>query len=222
MPKISTNNIKIYDKDIHKEFTVVVNYNQSLNFYAKFPKELEEVVHHLESDTKDSLFIEKHYKSKNDRFRDIKGEYVISSQTESECLTRMNLALKTILPMTVEQKDVIILFYKGEGRTQYNTHLYNKEHPQIKLEIGLTYAVETTAGEKKVYSIYGENERNGRRELTLWNEAATIVDDTPKNREMLEHLYSSMKHLNNKLKEFTETPETLLALIESNVKLLGK
>ncbi len=60
-----------------------------------------------------------------------------------------------------------------------------------------------------------------RKEINIWNSATTIIPDTPENRATLENLYNAFQGLNEKLKSFMQTPETLIEFIQSNVKLLN-
>jgi hypothetical protein len=126
----------------------------------------------------------------------------------------------------IVQRNVIILFFNPEYEVRYGNHKHNESHPQIGCQIGLTYAVESCVGDKKVYSLYKSHEAFGetkvqRTELSLWNKSVTIIDDTPANRAALESLYEAMNNLILKLKEFASSEEKLLGLIQSNIKLLG-
>lgn len=227
MPKISNNPMSIYHKDIKKDYTIVVMYNQDYAFYAVIPPEFNDIVHHLSEPECKELFIQKKYTTKRG-YRDANAKYdpVIAAPSEGECLSRMKKCLESFVDKSVQQRKVIILFYNPKDTTNYNEHKYNEHHPQIGMQMGLTYATETSVGDKKVYSLYREYEAFGRtnadrKELNLWNKAATIIPDTPENRETLEYLYNALKLLNDKLASFTSTPEKLLEFIQSKVKLLN-
>lgn len=227
MPKISNNHMSIYHKDIKKNYTIVVMYNQEYTFYAVIPPEFKEIVHHLSDTERKDLFIHKKYASKRgSHIVDAAYDAIISATTEGDCLSRMRKCIESLMDKAIQQCKVIILFYNPKDTMNYNEHKYNDQHPQIGLQMGLTYAVETSVGDKKVYSLYREYEAFGekhvdRKELNLWNKAATIIPDTPENREALEYLYNALKLLNEKLTSFTATPEKLLEFIQSNVKLLN-
>jgi hypothetical protein len=222
MPKISTNQIQLYHKDIKKNYDIVINYNQKVHFYTIIPDEFKEVVHHLDDELKDGYFITKLLKRKYDEST---YSYVINASSESDCLERTKVCLRALTDKIIEKRNVIIVFYEPNDNMRYNNHLHNDEHPQIGLKFGLTYAVETSVGDKKVYSLYSKYEAFGkmntdRKELNLWNKASTIIPDTPENRVMLEQLYSNLDKLNKKLTEFTSTPDKMLEFISSNIKML--
>lgn len=226
MPKISTNEINIYHDDIKKALTIVVMYNQKFHFYAEIPNEFYSVVHHLPEDKLTELSIRIMHESKRWHSVNDPHKKIIVGDSESECLVKMKKCLEFLVDKSVQKRDVIILFYNPKDITNYNEHLMNNEHPMIGLQYGLTYAVETSVGDKKVYSIYTEYEAFGRkntnrRELSLWNKSSVIIPDTPHNRETLEQLYHALIALNEKLKSFTSTPEKLLEFIQSNIKLLN-
>lgn len=226
MPKISNNSISIYHKEIRKDFSVVVMYNKDHFFYAKIPSEFDDIVNHLSDDQLKELFIVRNYKSRSDRFSQQNYTSVISADTEDECLARIKKCISALIDKAIKQRDVIIVFYNGEDRMNYNSHRYNDEHQQIGLKFGLTYAIESTVGDKKVYSTYTTYDSFGedktvRHEMSLWNEAATIIPDTKENRAMLENLYTNLDKLNNQLKKFTGSEEVMLEFISSNIKLLN-
>lgn len=221
MAKVSTHTIKTYQKDIQKEFKLNLMYNSEFKFHMEIPLEFYDVVHHLSNHAE--LSIEKTRKAKGVNV----FKYYVTAQTESLCLDNTKKCLEHLVDKSVVQRNVIIVFYNPKDLCNYNEHRYNEEHPQIGLQFGLTYAVETSVGDKKVYSIYPEGGyRNGcvlqnRKELHLWNTASTIIPDTPENRATLENLYNAFIGLNEKLKSFMQSPEKLLEFIKSNVKLLN-
>lgn len=230
MPKISNNQITAYHKDIKKFFDIVVMYNQEHTFYAVIPNQFKSVVHHFDNDKMTELGIDIKYKSKSRRWRSDTNqedyEYIVSDNSEGSCLSKMKKTLEYLVDKSIEQRKVIILFYNAKDECRYNNHLFNNEHPQIGIQFGLTYAIETKVGENKVYSQYrtidwfGEP-REERTELNLWDSAATIIDDTPENRFTLEALYDAFVKLRDKLTSFTATPEKLLEFIASKQKLLS-
>lgn len=221
MPKISNNRVKLFHKDIEEYVDIVINYNGDDKFYANFPNDFSDIIHHMDESEMAVIGAKYSYSKAN------RGKWIISEEKEGDCLHKMKKALTSLLDKRIEKRDVIILFYKHDKTCRYNTHEYNQIHPQIGIQIGLTYAVETSIGDKKVYSVYREYEifnekRTERKEITLWNEAATIIPDTPQNREYLEYLYSGFKELNEKMTKFTESSDSLMALIASNQKMLGE
>ena len=225
MPKISTNNVQIHNKHITKDYTVDIMYNQKHHFYANIHSEYRDIVHHLGDDKLKELSIVKDYAKKYPSAED-KYQPIIVGATENEVLSKMRTALTYFTDKSIVQRNVIIVFYNSKDIQHYNRHTYNKEHPQIGLQYALTYAVETSVGDKKIYATYTPYESFGEtriniHELNLYHAASTIIDDTPENRATLEHLYTALFNLNKKLGEFTSTPEKLLELISSNQKLLN-
>lgn len=222
MPQISKNNVEIYHEDIRKYYTITVMYNKDEHFYAIVPGEFHDIVHHLSKEEMDEMGISKKHK------RRFEAEYqpIVSTETEHDCLQGMTKAIKKLTGKAIEQRDVIIVFYNADFTSRYNSHEHNAEHPQIGMQYGLTYAVETSVGDKKVYSLYSKldwfgEEKTTRYEIDLYNKASTIIPDTEENRKMLEQLYSNFKELNKRLTEFTSTPETMLELISNGVKMLN-
>lgn len=227
MPKISNNDISVYHKDIRRNFKITVMYNQDHLFYAVIPSEFNEIINHLSGTECIELFIHKMYKAKNKNIiKDATFTPIVTAGSEGECLSLMKKCLEQMVNKSIVQRKVIILFYNAKDNCNYNEHRYNDAHPQIGMQFGLTYAIETSVGESKVYSTYREWEAFGekrvdRTELRLYDGASTIIPDTPENRATLETLYNNLALLNSKIKDFTQTPETLLLFIESNIKLLN-
>lgn len=224
MAKVGTHTIHVYQKDIQKDYKVSLMYNNDYRFHVEIPLEFFNVVHHLDESILTEYSIGKIYKKKYD-YSNYKP--IIFAHTEELALEKTKKCFEYLTDKAVIQRNVIIVFYNPKDLCQYNEHFYNEEHPQIGMQFGLTYAVETSVGDKKVYSIYPEGGyRNGcvmqnRKELRLWNKASTIIPDTPENRATLENLYNAFIQLNEKLKSFMSTPEKLLEFIQSNVKLLN-
>jgi len=225
MPKISNNSIKVFHKDIHKHYDIVVNYNQKRHFYAMIPLEFKEIVHHLSHEEQKSMFITEELKPP---YGSKEYEQFIDDETEGGCLKKVKNCLEILIDKSINQRKVIIVFFNPKDNCNYNDHRYNHEHSQIGLQFGLTYAVETSVGDKKVYSTYtvrtylhGE-EFVDRNELRLYDKAATIIPDTKENRIMLEQLYTNLVILMNKLKEFTSSSEKMISYIENGIKMLGE
>lgn len=229
MPKISNKEFRIRHKNLEKDFKVTVMYNQDHAFYIELPGEFKEVIHTLSESQLSTLGITKRYPTKGMKFETSPYTPIVSKSSELEVIQATKMALEFLLDKTIILKKVIIVFYNSDMTMRYNEHRYNTGHPQIGLQFGLTYAIESTAGDKKVYSTY--TERNGypeghpdryiRSELGLWGAAATIIDDTEENRKVLESLYSAMASLRTKLKEFTASPDAMLDFIESKVNILS-
>jgi len=224
MGKVGTKIIETYQKDIQKEFRVNLMYNSRLKFHIEIPIEFEEVVLHISRADLMSMGIENILVSKAEK----KYKHYVVAETESQCMEQTKKCLEYMIDKSIIQRDVIIVFYNPKDNVQYGNIVHNAEHPQIGLQFGLTYAVETSVGENnKVYSIYPkEGWRNGcilqnRKELNLWGKICTVIPDTLENRMTLEQLYNAFMQLNKKLTEFTKTPDALLDFIQSNVKLLN-
>jgi hypothetical protein len=224
MPTISNNSVRVWNKEIDKTYDIVIKYNQKHHFYTNIPESFKEIVHHLTDDEREKMFIQELVKGP---YGSNEYEQIISGETESECLGRIKDCLTVVVDKALVQKKVIIVFYDGADTVTYNNHRYNNEHPQIGLKFGLTYAIETSVGDKKVYSTYttrrgiiDDKEIVERHELSLWNKAATIIPDTEENRNALELLYTNLNILNEKMKEFTSTPVRMLEFIATNVKML--
>lgn len=225
MPKISSNSISVYNKDIKKRFEVTVMYNQKYLFYAAIPVEFKDIINHLSETERIDFNIVIDYKSKYERSANSPYEAYVKADSEAQCLDRIKKVLEELIIISITKRDVIILFYNPKDVVNYNEHKMNNEHPMIGLQLGLTYAVETSVGEQKVYSVYEEYKTASystkeRRQLNLYNKASTIIPDTPENRLKLEQLYEALRILNIKLSEFTSSSDKLLEFISGNVKLL--
>lgn len=221
MPKISNNTVNVYNHHIQKSFDVAINYNQQHAFYAQIETAFVEIADHMGDDELKDYKLERSYKTK---YRQGSYKWITAGSNKGEVLSQMKKFLEFATAKTLSHRNVIIVFFTGRDNMRYNNHRYNIEHPQIGLKFGLTYAVETSVTDKKVYSTYNGNDHRGnpiRQELNLYGEASCIIPDTPENRETLESLYHNLNSLNERLKEFTATPEALLGLISSNQKLLG-
>lgn len=218
MPKISNNKIGIQTKDIKKTYDVQIMYNQDNLFYAKIDPEFDALFDHAADETL-KKFNAKGYNKGREFAR------IVTGDTEPTALSNVKKFYEHFLQETIQKRDVIIVFFKGDDKTYYHGHYYNSNHPQIGMKFGLTYAVETTSGDKKVYNQYITHSQFGspettRKEINLWNELVVIIDDTPENRTFLETLYNAFNDLNQKMKDFTGSSEKLLALIASKQPLL--
>jgi len=222
MPKISNNQCRICTNIIDRGFNVEIFYNQFHAFYHELPDEFLEICKHLSYEECESLSIEKKRESKykvNDK------KYIVSAEKEGDCLSKSQRAIRELLGKAVSKRNVIIVFYNPLRVTNYNSHEYNNEHPQIGMQFGLTYAEEASIAEQKSYYIYSEYDGFGgqkhksKKEIRLWNESATIIPDTEQNRTVLEALYNNMKALNEKMAEFTSTEDKMLEMISAGKML---
>lgn len=229
MPKISTHIEAIHHKDIKKSYEIVIWYNQDYLFYAKFNDEFLEALSHLTKEERDNLGISRFYKGKYPNTSD-NPVYVVSNETELGCIKKMTEAIVFLLDKTISKRDVIIIFFdeNERGMEMRNTNKNSKEFPRIGLGFGLTYAVETTSGEKTIYSIYedhtsimDEKITTIRKEISLWRNEGVVIPDTKENRRHLEDIYNCLSVLISTLKEVTENKDVLLKFIESKVKLLN-
>src|SRR5690349_20078558 len=172
MPKISNNDITIYHADIRKNYKVEIFYNKDLSFYAKIVDDFKEVARHLDDKVLKELGISNYRKNMKSDY-----EQVISDSTEGGCLVKVKKALTYLVDKAVQKKNVIIVFYNSEKETQYGNFQHNDKHPQIGIQFGLTYAVETCVGDKKIYNVYRkwkgmrDEENVDRSEIHLWNKA---------------------------------------------------
>lgn len=231
MPKISQNTFKLYHKEVTIDFNIEIHYNSENGFFIKLPPEYIISHSHLNNEQCEKFNTCIIFKNNRERYReDGKGIPIVKGQYEGICLENFKLLINHLLTSTITKREVIIVFYNPKDNTGYNSHKHNVEHPQIGLQFGLTYATETRVGENlPKYYIYSKNGESvsinhmheSKREINLWNSSSTIIDDTPENREFLETMYKALINLNEKMKEFTKTPEALLSLISSNQKLLN-
>ena len=220
MPKISQNQVTIYHSDLSKQFTIVVMYNSEFKFYSKIPSEFHDTVKHLSENQMKKLFMVSRSRKHNSEFSP-----AVCADSEDDCIIKTKTAYKFLMTMSIEKRDVIIVFYENRDVCSYGDLEHNKEHPQIGLRFGLTYAVETTSGDKKVYNIYDKYEAFGeerikRREIHIWNQHCTVIPDSPENRIFLESLYEALKGLNQKITSISESEPKLLEFINSNQKML--
>lgn len=224
MAKIGKRSVTIYHKEMKRTFEYEMLYNSDNLFHAMIPSEFNDTFDHLNETQLKELSAAKSYKRKFNA-----GPYtrIVHAVNEGSCEEAMKKFIEAVMDSEIKRRNVIVLFYNGKDQCNYGDHQYNGEHPQIGFQIGLTYCVETTLGDKKIYNLFREEKdfdgekRTIRKEIRIIDYHTTIIDDTPKNREFLENIYSKLGWLNNQLKEFTKTEESLLGLIESNQKLLG-
>jgi hypothetical protein len=218
MPKIKEVEIRVSGKSMNRYFKVVLMYNSDESFYAAIPSEFNELFDSMKEDELNKFGARRLYKNKNMT----SFSRIVSHTIEFGCIENMKQILSVFMDQTIVKRNVIILFYNPQQNTRYGGLIHNTEHPQIGLQMGLTYCVETLSGDKKSYNIYSKNAlgNDTRTEISLWNKSCVVIDDTLENRIFLETLYEALDKLNNKLADFTSTPEKLLNLISSGQKLL--
>lgn len=228
MPKISSNSIQIKTDHIDKFYDFDVLYNKKNLFYINIPAEFKNTLDHLSIDSMKKISIKRVYKNETDRILN-PANYtcIVSAGSELEVKELYREALKVLLSKSIKQRNVIIVFFQGDrDNTRYNRHEYNEEHHLIYTSLALTYAVETSIDDHKVYSIYSEynafgETRINRKQISLYTPNSTVIEDTPENRKSLELIYEALKNLNEKLKSFITTPETLIEFIASKNNLLN-
>lgn len=228
MPKISTNNIRIYTKKINEDFSIEVHYNQDNLFYAVLPERLNEAWDHLTEEQKKEFGASQYFKSMRDRMNGTNFKRIVSAANEGECLIAMKKVIESLIVSSIITRNVIVVFCNPKDNCQYGSFQENEHHPQIGVQFSLTYAVETRVGNgKNVYNIFKtytglrDEVETTRRELNFYGPNYTVIDDTPENREFLENVYSKLVALKDALKEYTQTPESLLQLIASKQLLIS-
>jgi hypothetical protein len=113
----------------------------------------------------------------------------------------------------------VIIVHFTSPTTSYGGHSYNDQHPQLALQLGLTYATEFTIGSEKSYSTEAKP-RYGSSKFRLWDRDVTVIDDTKENRAWLESLYVALQNVETALTTITENNKTLQEFISSGQKLL--
>lgn len=230
MPKISTNNIRVFNDNINETFQIEVNYNKDNLFYAVVPEQFNEAWDHLSEAEMKEFKTQKLHKSKHSMFSGGQFKRIVSDSHEAECIESMRKLLQKLIKECIVKKDVIIVFYNPKDNCQYGNFEENKQHPQIGMQFSLTYAQETSVGNgKKIYNVFRhyksgiteERDETSRREVSVWGGNYTIIDDTPENRIFLEDIYFKLNNLKLALTEYTKSPETLVQLIESKQLLLA-
>lgn len=217
MAKIGKEYIGINKEGIHKSFNVDVEYTRSNGFFIVIPVELQSKAEILK-DNYSSIV-----RSKVEVF-------IVQGKNEMDCINNAKLEFFNLLKSTIKERAVIIVLYEPDNNCTFGEHQYNKEHTQIGLRMGLTYAIEVESLGKLSYFLQegmltGDGLSPSFRyksgtNLRIWERGSTIIDDTPDNRLFLETLYLNLKVLNDKLGTFTKTPESMQNFIESKVKLI--
>jgi hypothetical protein len=213
MPKIKTTSLRLTPQGFVNSIHIKVEiwYNDGV-FFSPLREEYYAKYEGFESEQLEKFGL---------TFREInrsKSMICIVAKTESELEEDMVKFYQKEIESTTLSRKVIIIHYLSPN-TSYGSHHYNEQHPQIALQLGLTYAMEFTIGEEKSYSTKAEG-RYGRGKFRIWDSGTTIIDDTKENRQWLETLYSALKNVETALDKITETNETLQKFISSGKKLL--
>jgi len=228
MPVISKQSKIIKGEKITQKFEFTVMYSQTEAFYVVLPEQFLTTLQTVSHDTC------KHFSISLAR-RGNSISYIVSDQSEQGVIEKFCKAVKKLIDTNVIQRDVIIVFFKIDGGSRYNGHVFNLEHDKKSAQFGLTYAIETTSGDgEKLYRFREvgktwnmdkreyENHETGRQEdFSIWKHDSTIIDDTPENRQKLDSLYLGLQNLYAAIGEITKSPEMLEAFVQSDVKLLG-
>jgi len=214
MPKISKNEVTISVGGLHTRHEAQIMYNQAHKFYYVIKEEHQKPAEMADDAKRESWHV------KRARLKGRSGNFtnIISADTEAKVLEGAQGFLRYATEATIVEEDVIIVIYNPEFKTNFHGLGYNDDHPQIGMKLGLLYAVKSFIGEKAFY--YKVNSRGDRKEIRLWNEMTTELQDTPENREALEQLYAAFKNLNEKLSEMTKDSGVLQNFLESGMKLL--
>lgn len=232
MPKIGKRNISFYNTNQRLFFEVTMMYSTKLNFYINVPAEYNVVFDHLsESERKhfNSRSWDKHsWQDGGEKTR------IVSTSTEADTIESMTNLLKHLVTLGVKTRNVIIVFYNGDtGELDKDNHYINqgrnREHQPLSLHLSLAYCEEVSIGAIKSYNIKtidtdpferGKN-RTIRHSVSLSREQCVIIDDTPRNREALEDLYSKLQQLVIKLHSITAAADKLLEYVTLNQKFLN-
>jgi hypothetical protein len=142
----------------------------------------------------------------------------ITETTEAKLITKATKFYERELKTTTQSRKVIVVHFTSPT-TSYGGHAYNEQHPQLALQLGLTYATEFTIGSEKSYSTEAKP-RYGSSKFRIWDRDVTIIEDTKENRAWLESLYAALQNVETALTTITEDSGTLQKFISSGQKLL--
>jgi len=213
MPKIKTTSLRLTPKGVVNSTSIKVEiwYNEGM-FFSPLREDYYAKYEGFDSDKLEKFGLD---------FREInrsKSMICISAKTEGELEEEIVKFYQKEIESTTASRKVIIIHYSSPN-TSYGSHHYNEQHPQIALQLGLTYATEFIIGEEKSYSTDAKG-RYGRGKFRIWENGTTIIDDTKENRKWLESLYAALKNVETALDTITENNETLQKFISSGKKLL--
>lgn len=230
MPKIRNVKITAHWGSETRDFDVAVMYNSKSGFYIEVPETLRPVAEFLTDEE-----IEKHsvcyvrgqtvsINCKNS------GIACVLCDREADALDKAKWLFTYLAKNSIKLRDVIIVHFDDTSEdSRFSNNETNKEHTKQGFTYGLCYCVEEKVGEIgdcKYYKYIHEpaqpyfEEKNYKRELRLYNNYI-VIDDTPENRELLEHTYRLFFELKQKLKSFLTDKDQLLNLIANNQKLIG-
>ena len=213
MPKIKTTSLRLTPKGVVNSIHIKVEiwYNDGV-FFSPLREDYYAKYEGFDSDKLEKFGLD---------FREInrsKSMICISAKTESELEDEIVKFYQKEIESTTASRKVIIIHYSSPN-TSYGSHHYNEEHPQIALQLGLTYATEFIIGEEKSYSTTAKGNYS-RSKFRIWENGTTIIDDRKENRKWLESLYAALKNVETALDTITENNETLQKFISSGKKLL--
>jgi len=230
MPKIRTVKITAHWETETRDFEVAVMYNSKYGFYIEVPEPLLPVSEFLTDDeiAKYSVsYVRGQSVSINCKNS---GNPCVLCALETDALDKAKWLFTHLAKNSIKLRDVIIVHFDDKSEdSRFSNNETNAEHPKQGFTYGLCYCVEErvgTTGDSKYYRYIHEpaqqyfKEQNYKRELRLYNQFI-VIDDTPENRELLEHTYRLYSELKSKLKLFLTDKDQLLTLIANNQKLIG-
>lgn len=225
MPKISTNNsIKIETEKFKMSEQVDVHYNKEVHFYIQIPDKYSVQFDSIES-IPYTCKIGKFFGQGNDP-----RKKVVHGASEKEVLERAKEVFIKLASTSMEERNVIVVQLETHGiddLSRKRNWYGDIDRPNIGLELQMTYATEVSVlGQKPKYYKYANNYRFGedvvdRHEVNDGWRKNPVIPDTPENRQFLENIHEALIKLTTTMKEYTETPEKILEMINSNQKLIG-
>lgn len=224
MPKISNQRVKVRsDADTYVEYQVF--YNSEYGFHAQVPDQFNDVFDLMPEKDHEALHCRKVFKS-GKRITTGVAKRCILGTGEDNCIANMYSFLQKAVEYKTVKRDVIIVFYQTR-ETNFGGHEYNNDHPGLSLQLGLTYCTEVVVGDGKPdYYKFTKPTKSyievKKQRVSVWDkEDACVIDDTKENRAFVEQLYAALLTLQNKLKDYTKSGKSFLALIASRQKLLN-
>lgn len=229
MPKIRTVTITASFITDHREFEVPLMYISGTGFYIEVPDELQPVAKFL-SDEEIKKFKVSWLRGRSVSINNKGNSVVCLADNESDCLDTSRWLFTHLCKNSIQMKGVIVVHFEDKGsNSKYTNDEYNEQHPVDGFTFGLTYCSEERVGETGEAKYYKYTfkpaeqyfkESTTKRELRLYNNFI-VIDDTPENRELLEHTYGLYAALKLKLKKFLGNKDELLNLIALNQKLIN-
>lgn len=202
MAKIADVNIRVGTTTGNSNFRVPVNYKNG-KFFVSVPKEFYPNAFLMSQEDRQKYGLVTVFKK-----RGAEADYAVSNDVEARAVDSLTRMIAEILNSSIVVRDVIMIRFDNSVTT-WGEHRYNREHEIIGCQYGLTYAKEhRMAGEGKVMYILP----NGRR-LEPWK--CTVIDDTPENRHVVEHIYAAMKKLIADLTGIMSTEQAMQLFIDS-------